>query len=59
MWVKGGSIIPILNHLKELSLLRAIVNPIKLEVYADSSKTASGSLVLDDGWSTKLNKSEV
>jgi len=59
MWAKGGSIIPILNHQKELSLLRAIVNPIKLEVYTDSSKAASGSLVLDDGWSTKQNATEI
>ena len=53
IWVKAGSIIPVLNHQNELSLLRAIVNPIRLEIYSDNGH-ASGNLTLDDGWSTKL-----
>jgi alpha-glucosidase (family GH31 glycosyl hydrolase) len=57
MWVKAGSIIPILEHNRELSLLRALDNPIALEVYADENQSACGRLVLDDGWSTKDEKS--
>ena len=30
VWIKAGSIIPVLNHQNELSLLRAINNPIRL-----------------------------
>jgi len=54
VWIKAGSILPILNHQNELSLLRAIVNPIRLEIYLDNG-VASGALTLDDGWSTKLS----
>ena len=38
IWVKAGSIIPILNHKNELSLLRAIVNPIRLEIYSEKGQ---------------------
>lgn len=53
VWIKAGTIIPVLLHGNELSLLRAFNNSIKLEVYLDSQSQASGKLVLDDGWSTK------
>lgn len=33
MWVRGGSILPILLHENALSVLRAISKPIKLEVF--------------------------
>ena len=33
MWVRGGSILPILLHENALSVLRAIDKPIKLEVF--------------------------
>ncbi len=56
-WIKAGSILPLLSHKRELSLLRAIKNPIRLEIYCDLNQTATGSLVLDDGWSTKSNHS--
>jgi len=57
MWVKGGSILPILLHDNALSVLRAIDKPIKLEVFPNKDSLAIGYLVLDDGWSTKPNKS--
>jgi len=57
MWIKGGSILPILLHDNALSVLRAIDKPIKLEVFPDQDLLAHGYLVLDDGWSTKPNKS--
>jgi len=57
VWIMAGSIIPVLNHQNELSLLRAINNPIRLEIYLDEEGSAAGTLVLDDGWSTKLDHS--
>jgi alpha-glucosidase (family GH31 glycosyl hydrolase) len=48
-FVKGGSILPILAHKRELSLLNAIKNNIKLEVYPDEENYAIGILYLDDG----------
>jgi alpha-glucosidase (family GH31 glycosyl hydrolase) len=47
--VKGGSIIPILAHKRELSLLNAIKNNIRLDIYPDSHNFADGLLYLDDG----------
>ena len=35
IWIKAGSIIPILNHKRELSLKRALPNPIILQIYID------------------------
>jgi hypothetical protein len=34
MWIKEGSIIPLLHNSKELSLLRAIDNDVDLGVYS-------------------------
>ena len=56
LYVRGGSIVPILEHKRELSLLRAIDNPISLQVYLDESSSASGKLMLDDGLTTKPDK---
>ena len=49
MWVRAGSILPILNHSRQLSLLRNIDSPICLQVFTNSSSSAQGTLVLDDG----------
>lgn len=57
MWIKAGTILPILDHKRELSLLRALNNPIALQIYTNAQQTAHGFLILDDGWSTKNNKS--
>ena len=57
VFYKAGSIIPILLHENSLSLLRAINKSISLEVYPTSQGVAEGSLVLDDGWSTKPDES--
>jgi hypothetical protein len=51
-FIKAGSILPLLNHNKELSLLAALENPLRLRVYLDEYGAATGTLVLDDGWST-------
>ena len=58
LFVKGGSIIPALNHEHALSLMRCINKPIILKVYIDKYGKAEGSLVLDDGISVNSNTSK-
>ena len=52
-WVRGGSILPVLNFRESAeSLLQAIEDPIRLEIYANTMgehPEASGHLYLDDG----------
>lgn len=57
VFYRAGSILPILLHENALSLLRAINNDISLEIYPTSQGEAEGNLVLDDGWSTKIDES--
>lgn len=47
--MRGGAIIPILQHSTEMSLLHAVGNPITLRVYPDADQRAQGKLYLDDG----------
>jgi len=48
-FIKAGSIIPILNFQSDrLSILQAIDDNLRIEVYPDSSVTAMGDLYLDD-----------
>lgn len=42
LFFKGGSILPILAHQRELSLMQAINNPITLEVRLDAKGVALG-----------------
>ena len=49
VFVRGGSVIPILLHEGCMALLPCIRNPIRLEVYLDENDEASGELYLDDG----------
>ena len=49
VFIRGGSILPILLHEDCMALLPCIKNPIRLEVYLDENDSASGSLYLDDG----------
>lgn len=51
MFMRGGSIIPMLMHNKQLALLRAINDPIELQIYLDRDDQAEGLLYLDDGHS--------
>lgn len=53
MFVRGGSILPILLHPDCLSLLSCITNPIRVEVYPDSNGWAQGFLYVDDGETLK------
>ena len=47
VFVKGGSIIPILLHENCMSLLSCINNPLRIEVYPDADGRAQGFLYLD------------
>jgi alpha-glucosidase (family GH31 glycosyl hydrolase) len=49
VFVRGGSILPILNHEGCLAILDCIGNSINLEVYLDKDGNASGDLYVDDG----------
>lgn len=49
VFVRGGSILPILNHEGCLAILDCISNSIHLEVYLDKNGKASGDLYVDDG----------
>ena len=53
-FVKAGKVLPILNYeLGRMSILQAIDDPIRLEVYPDAANIASGYLYLDDGMSNQ------
>lgn len=49
VYVRGGSIVPILQHEGALSLMQAFENPIELRIYLDSKFEAQGEIYLDDG----------
>ena len=49
VFVRGGSVLPILLHEDCMALLPCIRNPVRLEVYLDENDEASGELYLDDG----------
>jgi len=60
IYVKSGTILPMLAHDEELSILRAFNNPIELEVYIDVNRfDAKGRIILDDGLSTNAAFTEV
>ena len=50
IFVRGGSILPILGHHRELSLLQALQeSSIDFRVFLDREMYAAGRLYLDDG----------
>ena len=49
IFVKGGTILPLLQHDGCLSILSCFENSITLEVYPDSENKAKGKLYVDDG----------
>mmetsp|Transcript_8344 Transcript_8344/g.10143 ORF Transcript_8344/g.10143 Transcript_8344/m.10143 type:complete len:194 (+) Transcript_8344:2267-2848(+) len=53
VYIKGGSVLPILLHDNCMALTKCISNKIRLEVYLDSDSKASGQLYTDDGVSFK------
>lgn len=53
IWVRGGSIIPILKFEDASSLLDVIDNDVSLRVYLDYHQQADGHLYLDDGESQR------
>ena len=58
VFIRGGSILPILLHDDCVSLIPCMRNDIRLEVYPDSEGNASGSLYLDDGSSFEFSDRE-
>lgn len=59
IFFKGGSIIPKLAHKRELSLMKAINNPIILDVRVDQQRKAEGLLTVDDGITTMDTRSDI
>ena len=58
-FVKAGSIIPVLNYeLGRMSLLQAIDDNLRIEVYPNDAATASGTLYLDDYTSHRYRNNE-
>lgn len=55
VFIRGGSIIPILLHDDCVSLIPCMLNDIRLEVYPSESGYAHGSLYLDDGSSFEFS----
>ena len=53
VYIKGGSVLPILEHEGCMALSKCINNGIRLEVYLDSNSIADGQLYTDDGVSFK------
>mgnify|MGYP001022496955 CR=1 FL=1 len=57
--MRGGTILPIMQHPNCYSVLECIDNPITLEIYLDSNGNAYGFLYLDDGESLKAEGARV
>jgi len=49
VFVKGGSVLPILQHADCMSLLPCMQNAVTLELFLDADDNAVGSLYVDDG----------
>lgn len=49
LFVKGGSVLPILKHEGCMALLSCFQNPILLRLFLDTDFNAYGNLYLDDG----------
>ncbi len=49
LFVRGGTILPIKQHNRKLSLSRAFFMPIILEIYLSERQEATGTLFFDDG----------
>jgi alpha-glucosidase (family GH31 glycosyl hydrolase) len=49
LFVRGGTVLPLLQHEDCFAILACIHNAVTLEVYLDSNGNAYGSLYLDDG----------
>lgn len=49
IFVKGGTILPLLEHDGCMALLACITNSIQLEVYLDKEFASTGEMYVDDG----------
>ena len=58
VYVKAGTILPILLHDDCGSILECLANNVQLSIYLDQYGNASGSIYLDDGQSYAYQKGE-
>ena len=58
VFVRGGSILPILLHDDCPSILSCISNDVRLEVYPDAQGQAEGTVYLDDGSSYEFQDTD-
>jgi alpha-glucosidase (family GH31 glycosyl hydrolase) len=49
LFVRGGSILPLLQHDNCMAILACIKNQVTIEVYLDKNGNSYGNLYLDDG----------
>lgn len=49
MFVRGGTVLPLLQHDDCMALLACITNALTLEIYIDVNGNSYGSIYLDDG----------
>lgn len=56
VFVRGGTILPVLQHEHCISILSCMFNPIRLEVYLDEFGKAEGVLYTDDGETFEYQK---
>ena len=56
LFVRGGTVLPIKQHNRKLSLSRAFFMPIRLEIYLSERQEATGTLFFDDGVSFSYQK---
>jgi alpha-glucosidase (family GH31 glycosyl hydrolase) len=54
IFIRGGTIIPKLQHEDCMAIIPCFMNPISLEIYLDEAMEAKGELYLDDGKSHKF-----
>ena len=58
VFVKGGSVVPILEHDECLAITECFHGQYRLEVYLDQDQKASGTMFFDDGASFKYQSEE-
>ena len=51
VFVRAGSILPLMNHKECFSIIQCLTQGFTLEVYPDGDSRATGSLYVDDGYS--------
>jgi len=58
IFVKGGTILPLLEHDGCMALLACITNSIELEIYPNVTGASSGEMYIDDGETFDFKKDD-